>query len=479
MWMASSRTALCRSTPCLGGSFRAIQTYFCGSDAGRSDHYLWSNCVYDYELNPLGGYDGAFSSGGAGITTLAIDNLTSHGGVVTCGAGAAAPMSSTSSAAGTTTQLSASSSFTPSGVLIDHAMLTGSTYTELRCSNSIVQNCQILQSGAAPGGNAWFGVSVIGAASQTNTIRFNTMVMSNAAAGNSTFITLRDNGTNTSFLRQHPVRRGPDRAVALWNQATPTANDIAYADYNFYDGKANFVLTFTTNNTLTQWQAFGFDAHSQSGDPQFTDPLDAVYTLSATSPCVDAALVAANDVPATDFDGVSRPQGPAADIGAFERLVVTAVTKHPPVIGTVTALPTPVSTGTTVTFTATATDADNDTLAYAWDFGDGTTGTGAQATHAYTNAGTYTATVTVSDGNGGTATDTANVTVTGPSITSVSPNTGPAAGLQTVTLTGTNLSGATAITFGGVTAASPISNTATQIVVTTPAHAAGEWWMSS
>ena len=54
-------------------------------------------------------------------------------------------------------------------------------------------------------------------------------------------------------------------------------------------------------------------------DPQFEDAGTKNYRLKATSPAMDAAVPTAN-LPATiDFAGVSRPQGGAADIGAFER----------------------------------------------------------------------------------------------------------------------------------------------------------------
>src|SRR5207244_8738650 len=54
----------------------------------------------------------------------------------------------------------------------------------------------------------------------------------------------------------------------------------------------------------------------------------------------------------------------------------------------------------------------------------------------------------------------------------VCPAGGPGGGGQTVTIAGTNLSGATSVTFGG-NSASITSDSATQIVVATPAHAAG------
>ena len=58
-------------------------------------------------------------------------------------------------------------------------------------------------------------------------------------------------------------------------------------------------------------------------------------------------------------------------------------------------------------------------------------------------------------------------------ITSVSPNSGPAAGGTTVTITGTNLTGATAVMFGSTAATSFSVVNATTITAVTPAGTAG------
>ncbi|GKQ36613.1 hypothetical protein ALMP_31530 [Streptomyces sp. A012304] len=60
----------------------------------------------------------------------------------------------------------------------------------------------------------------------------------------------------------------------------------------------------------------------------------------------------------------------------------------------------------------------------------------------------------------------------GPSLTSLSPTQGSVSGGTTVTLTGTNLSGATAVSFGGTPASFTVTS-ATQITAVSPAHAAG------
>ncbi|MEO7913068.1 MAG: IPT/TIG domain-containing protein, partial [Roseiflexaceae bacterium] len=73
-----------------------------------------------------------------------------------------------------------------------------------------------------------------------------------------------------------------------------------------------------------------------------------------------------------------------------------------------------------------------------------------------------------------TITDNATVNVVySPAINTVSPGSGPTAGGTSVTINGANLSSATSVTFGGVSV--PItSNSSTAIVVTVPAHAAGQ-----
>ncbi|MBB6488448.1 IPT/TIG domain-containing protein, partial [Rhizobium lusitanum] len=65
-----------------------------------------------------------------------------------------------------------------------------------------------------------------------------------------------------------------------------------------------------------------------------------------------------------------------------------------------------------------------------------------------------------------------------PTVTSISPTSGPAAGGTSVTITGTDLTGATAVTFGATAAASYTVNSATQITAVSPANAAGTYDMT-
>jgi len=61
----------------------------------------------------------------------------------------------------------------------------------------------------------------------------------------------------------------------------------------------------------------------------------------------------------------------------------------------------------------------------------------------------------------------------GATVTGVSPATGAAAGGTVVTLTGTNLDGVTAVTFGGNAGTALSVQNPNHVRVTTPAHAAG------
>ena len=66
-----------------------------------------------------------------------------------------------------------------------------------------------------------------------------------------------------------------------------------------------------------------------------------------------------------------------------------------------------------------------------------------------------------------------NIPVAVPTITGISPTSGPTAGGTTVVITGTNLTGATAVSFGATSATGYTVNSDTQITATSPAGSAG------
>ena len=87
------------------------------------------------------------------------------------------------------------------------------------------------------------------------------------------------------------------------------------------------------------------------------------------------------------------------------------------------------------------------------------------------SAGAVTVTVTVSSQSGSLA--NGYTYVIAPTVTSVSPNNGPAAGGSAVTITGTNFAAGATVTFGGAAASNVVVISATQISATTPAGSAG------
>ncbi len=74
----------------------------------------------------------------------------------------------------------------------------------------------------------------------------------------------------------------------------------------------------STRITLAQWQALGHEASSFIAAPAdlFIDPALGDYRLAPGSDAVDAGVILAQ-VP-TDLRGISRPQGPTHDAGAYE-----------------------------------------------------------------------------------------------------------------------------------------------------------------
>ncbi len=98
-------------------------------------------------------------------------------------------------------------------------------------------------------------------------------------------------------------------------------------DYNCYfdSGSGTFGNIEETERTFSAWQStHSQDANSINADPEFLNAGSSVaadYGLQPGSPCIDAGV----DVSLTaDFAAATVPNGPATDIGAFERLQIIA-----------------------------------------------------------------------------------------------------------------------------------------------------------
>jgi parallel beta-helix repeat protein len=109
------------------------------------------------------------------------------------------------------------------------------------------------------------------------------------------------------------------------------ANPPAASDDNIlWNGDASKPVALDestfTKFSLAQWQAMGFDLHSQAAAPMFVDPTTLNYHLQSTSPAIGKAVASFGGVSvlATDLDGNARPfTGPSPlgthyDIGTYE-----------------------------------------------------------------------------------------------------------------------------------------------------------------
>ncbi|MBS4096767.1 MAG: IPT/TIG domain-containing protein, partial [Sulfuricella sp.] len=180
-------------------------------------------------------------------------------------------------------------------------------------------------------------------------------------------------------------------------------------------------------------------------------------TITATTPAGTAG--AANVA-------VTTPGGTGTGTGLFTYAAAPTVTGISPSAG-------PTAGGTTTTITGA-----NFTGATAVTIGGvaatGVTVVNATTITATTPAGTAGAANVAVTTPGGTGTGTGLFTYfAAPTVTGISPSAGPIAGGTAVTITGTNFTGATAVTIGGAAATSISVVNATTITATTPAGTAG------
>jgi hypothetical protein len=139
--------------------------------------------------------------------------------------------------------------------------------------------------------------------------------------------------------------------------------------------------------------------------------------------------------------------------------------------------------GAEVRFDAGASTAPGGVARYNWQFNDGAGGpsspvesTAATVTRTFPTSGFYTVALTVFAADGtsiGTASTVAAGTPPSPTVSTVKPAKGPAAGGTTVKITGTNFFGATLVTFGSLGTTSFIVNSSTSITAITPESASG------
>jgi len=251
--------------------------------------------------------------------------------------------------------------------------------------------------------------------------------------------------------------------------SSPSGNDICWTkNGSLADGGSNLIGDGSTTG-LTNGAN-----HDQIGTA--TTPINAkvgplannggptpTVALLLGSPAIDGDY---NNHVNADQRGVPRPLGTRNDIGAYEYIPGGGTTTIPPVISTITPASGPV--GTTVTLTGVSFSTTSVVL-----FG----GVPATSVAVVNNAlivatvpsGAKTGPVTVTNSNGTGTGPTFTVTSAVPKILSIAPSSG-AVGSQ-IAITGSGLTGATAVTFNttAATVFMPVSDSV--VLATVPAGA--------
>ena len=228
------------------------------------------------------------------------------------------------------------------------------------------------------------------------------------------------------------VAPAPEGSATAFAGSASNAASGSLADYAWVFGDG------TTANTLAP-----MTTHTYASAGPFTATPTVTDTTGAPSPPASRAF--------------SIPPGPA---------VVTGIS---PSIG-------PVPGGTVVTITGTGFVVGSTTAAFGLTAETSvscSTTTTCTATSPAGVAGTVDVTVTTVGGTSATSAADQFTYVPAPTISGATPSAGPLAGGTVVTITGTNFSGVTGVSFGALAAPTIAVNSATQLSATSPAGVAG------
>jgi len=224
------------------------------------------------------------------------------------------------------------------------------------------------------------------------------------------------------------VAPAPEGSATAFDGSASNAASGSLADYAWVFGDG------TTANTLAP-----MTTHTYASAGPFTATPTVTDTTGAPSPPASRAF--------------SIPPGPA---------VVTGIS---PSIG-------PVPGGTVVTITGTGFVVGSTTAAFGLTAETSvscSTTTTCTATSPAGVAGTVDVTVTTVGGTSATSAADQFTYVPAPTISGATPSAGPLAGGTVVTITGTNFSGVTGVSFGALAAPTIAVNSATQLSATSPA----------
>ncbi|HWP41653.1 MAG TPA: right-handed parallel beta-helix repeat-containing protein, partial [Blastocatellia bacterium] len=176
----------------------------------------------------------------------------------------------------------------------------------------------------------------------------NNLLYNNHASGISLYAVDGSEGSSRNEVYNNTILMASDGrwciniAASTEGQPNPVGNkiknNILYTPHSFrgsistysnstagFESDYNVVVNrFSTtggssNMSLAEWQALGYDAHSFIATPAelFVSPAGGDYHLKTGSPAIDAGAMLAGVT--DDLDSLLRPQGSAYDIGCFER----------------------------------------------------------------------------------------------------------------------------------------------------------------
>jgi len=290
---------------------------------------------------------------------------------------------------------------------------------------------------------AFTGTIAVGASN--NALSITTAVSTSSALSRSVTVGVSGGGAANSPTASHTITMLP-----TITSVSPTAGPTG--------GGTSVTITGTNLNGTTGASGVRFGATNATG---YT--VNSNTQITATAPANSAGTY---DVTVTNGGNTSATS--AAD--QYTYINAPTVTGVSPTAG-------PTAGGTTVTITGTGFAAANPTGAVKFGAANATytinSNTQITATSPANAAGTYDITVTTPGGTSATSASDQYTYVAAPTVTGLSVNAGPTGGGTTVTITGTNLSGATAVTFGGTAATGYTVLSGTQISATAPAGAAG------
>jgi hypothetical protein len=191
-------------------------------------------------------------------------------------------------------------------------------YFEADASGSTFNNCNVYNNickrSTENYGN--FGAIAVGGVGTVT----NALIANNTLLGNSSAYGILVSGTNNHAKIENNIIKGWGEG-GIYYTAAPGVT----WDHNFYSGNTNLgeLSNATTYNTLSAWQTGLGGTNEAHGINNAASGISTDGMPDAGCPAIDAGTSLATFF-TTDYAGITRPQGPAWDIGAYEYVAGTA-----------------------------------------------------------------------------------------------------------------------------------------------------------